>query len=541
MRSTFFCEDRSAVNEAAWVGSGAARSIFALLTLLGSALVASDAWALRWTGRYDAHQVPQNASYPTWTRMGGGAQSVNASILTLQTTSASEYYYRYWGASSTNPGETLEARVKLESGGYAVLQMADGKYSLQVQIYPGYIVLNPGGTYYLDTRRFRNYHVMLASASGYYQVFVDNAVVGSAYATPSSSNYVLFGQPYGTAKSHWDFVYYTTSGYYRPWDSFQLYHMTDSHVDYAPQPNGYDDHAGTFGAQMDWIRANKLGTKLALIVNGGDAGNTGNALYGYYSVSPYTDLVSKLYRSNWQPDPGRMTADSGGTIPVFFTPGNHDFRTTNSPPQWTTTATQYHNYISRYDDFYYFHGNALIIGLSSGYDTCVNPVDLLSCIENPEGSGLTQGQFDYVKNLLDGLDGVSDGRDSSSFAKIILMHHPIVNLGGTKCDGTAYTGLIRGPDDGSIANRRTQFIQLCDDMKVHVVLTGHVHQGVITDRYGNALSPGLYSGKTLYVQTGSSREGRYRVIELTPNFNFTSSNVRVYGESTFQTHECGQQ
>lgn len=182
-------------------------------------------------------------------------------------------------------------------------------------------------------------------------------------------------------------------------------------------------------------------------------------------------------------------------IPIFFCPGNHDYR---NLAQLTEDLT---NYKLKVHAMTYFHrvvGSYAIFSLNSGCDTLLTwPHDL------PEGSGLfDSGAEPDVTNLvrdLDLLDGVLDGRDASGFKKIVLMHHP-----------------HQYPDaeqqicslNGAFRRYSGRFVDACRGFGVGWALFGHLHpdQSLVYDLGCADWTP----GETKCIVAVSSRTAGYR-------------------------------
>ena len=89
------------------------------------------------------------------------------------------------------------------------------------------------------------------------------------------------------------------------------------------------------------------------------------------------------------------------------------------------------------------------------------------------------------------------------------MHHPAVS-----------TRDELGRMKDTIARNRENFIELCEEYDVELVLTGHTHNSRVYDaeeeRYDDLLPLNCNSYPTLYVQTDDCKEGiHYRNISIT--------------------------
>jgi len=280
-------------------------------------------------------------------------------------------------------------------------------------------------------------------------------------------------------------------------------HISDLHVsDAVSYVNDCDNGAVMFQCYIK--KFTELNPKPAFIVASGDITNLGNCSpYGMYPM-----LTQYLYPGLvLNPGIGDYYIDSARTIPIYFVPGNHDYRTGNIPPLSNATLPYYSKYIAPDTDYVVTTTDAVIIFLRSGYDDNrpiwedTNPL-------NPEGSGLTGAQCNWLRNVLSLY---------SSKRKIIVMHHPPVDVAGTNPDGTPFTSSIQDMADGSILNNRTTFMNICDSNHVDVVLAGHEHQNVVASRSGNVVAEN-WPDSTRYIQTGAAFQGAYRIITVSSSF-----------------------
>ena len=284
---------------------------------------------------------------------------------------------------------------------------------------------------------------------------------------------------------------------------FTFVHISDLHVSWdVSYVNGCDLN-GVMAQCYLKVLAN-LNPKPAFVIATGDISNEGNnSPYGMYptlSQFLYPGLVLN-------PGIGAYFIDSAHTIPIYFTPGNHDYRTTNLPPLSTPDLTFYSEYIAPDTDYAVTTHDAVILFMRSGYDTLLPWLNNLNPL-SPEGSGLSNAQISWIRSELSA---------NSTRRKIIVMHHPPVNAIGTNSDGTPFTGTIQDTADASITRNRTVFLNICDSNHVDVILAGHEHQNVVANRAGNVIDEN-WSGGTRYVQTGAAENGSYRVITVDSSF-----------------------
>jgi 3',5'-cyclic AMP phosphodiesterase CpdA len=291
---------------------------------------------------------------------------------------------------------------------------------------------------------------------------------------------------------------------------FTFVHLSDMHVSSIATSNS-DTNAQYFKCAINEFRS--LHPKPAFMVVTGDISDMGN-------VGPdgmYPVITQHLFPpALTNPGIGAYHIDSAMTIPIYFTPGNHEYWTGISPngtPISNDTLTYYINDITPDTDYVISTNTAVIVVLRSGSDC---PYTIPPDPANIEGTGLTDAQISWLRNML---------ILNSSKRKIIAFHHPGVNAMGTNSDGTPYTGVINDTADNSILNNRTNFLNICDSNHVDVVLNGHEHQNVVANRKGDTISENWPNG-TRYVQTAAAFNRSYRIITVDPAFVTVSRPLR---------------
>ena len=283
---------------------------------------------------------------------------------------------------------------------------------------------------------------------------------------------------------------------------FSFIHITDLHVsDTIFSIDNHDLDGQYFQCYIKEFA--NLTPKIAFVAASGDISNVGNlAKKGMYpTITQYLfppDLTN--------PDNGAYFIDSAQSIPIYFTPGNHDyFKEFKLFPKSEENLNYYAKYLAPDMDYSVATDIAVIVFLQSGSDGSLlndeNPV-------NPEGKGISNEQCAWLRNIL---------RTNISKRKIVIMHHPPVNAVGTSFDGAPYTGSIRDATDGSILHNRTNFLNICDSNKVDIVLCGHIHQNVVANRKGDVVSEN-WSGGTRYIQTAAAINRSFRIITVDSNF-----------------------
>jgi hypothetical protein len=156
-------------------------------------------------------------------------------------------------------------------------------------------------------------------------------------------------------------------------------------------------------------------------------------------------------------------------------------------------------------DYVITTATAVIVMLRSGRDTPYGSPPSAAIVK---GTGISNEQCVWLRTTLAG---------SSGKRKIIIMHHPAVNVAGTNSDGTPFAGIIADPSQNSLLNNRTTFLNICDSNKVDIVLCGHAHQNVVANRKGEVILENR-PDSTRFVQTGGAFNRSYRTITVDPAF-----------------------
>lgn len=312
--------------------------------------------------------------------------------------------------------------------------------------------------------------------------------------------------------------------YNRTIAQFNFVHITDLHVADNYCAGAYDLDGEMFVLLRNEI--NNLSPKPAFVVATGDISHVGaSGTDGMYAA-----ITDHLYPANvLNPGPGDFFMDSLQTIPIYFTPGNHDFRTGNVPPLNDENLTEYLNIICSSSDYFINYQNTIIICMNSGYDD-LRPLWDDTNYMSPEGSGFSDEQCTWLRTVL---------VYYSTHKKIIAMHHPTVNKVGVWCDGTPFSGTILDHEDGSIKYNRTTLLDICDTNNVDIVLAGHAHQNIVVNRFGQTVNEN-WSDSTRFIQTGAALYGCYRIISVdstsvsvSPPISLGTTQIRPYSEEIY--------
>jgi hypothetical protein len=176
-------------------------------------------------------------------------------------------------------------------------------------------------------------------------------------------------------------------------------------------------------------------------------------------------------------------------IPIYFCPGNHDARYQYYPIPPLQSFDSYHNYIGP-DYYHILNKNCAIFSLNSGFDE-INPLNFIGDLGIPEGNGIYNNEMSQLSWDLDWLDNQPSGSDSSDYIKIVTMHHP-------------FQSILPKERDGSFNVNRDYFNTTCQNYKVNITLSGHIHNyASFLNRYGNPWNKG---DGTMFVMTSAIAE-----------------------------------
>lgn len=305
------------------------------------------------------------------------------------------------------------------------------------------------------------------------------------------------------------FVFYFLA-FKNTFSQFNFIHITDLHVGDG-SPEGLIGNCDVNGTKFNCcIRKYKImHPKPEFIIASGDISNVGNLPPdGMYSA-----ITRHIYPQPLKyPQPGEYYIDMAQTIPIYFTPGNHEYYAGIVPPIFLSEPTYYEEHISPDRDYVLYIGNAVILMVRAGYNLPfwegVNPF-------TAKANGLTDEQCQWMRYQLSA---------AGNKRKIIVMHQPVQESSGIHLADSASNPL---PDDnGSFENNRTTFRNICDSFHVDVVLFGHTHDNVVLNRRGYIVDEN-WRGGVRYVQTASELDGSYRVITVRNDFITVGNPARV--------------
>jgi len=262
-------------------------------------------------------------------------------------------------------------------------------------------------------------------------------------------------------------------------NDFYFVHITDTHV----MNKIFDSHEASkkrIRSVLDRVCSFKK--KPAFIVITGDLTEWGGSrISGALNCRAF---ASCFYKKNDQ-----FYADVDYSIPVYTTPGNHDY-------SYNRDLMNYHQFIETNDRYIVNYSDVSLFFMNSGPNYFG---EVYNWVDNIDGVGLYDCDLNWLENALD---------NCSSSIKIVLMHHPAVNVRDSN-----------GMMWGVIAHNREAFVTLCERYGVEVVLAGHTHEERIFD--GNetfysantSLNCSLYPA--LFVQTDDCKQDvHYRNVSI---------------------------
>jgi len=282
---------------------------------------------------------------------------------------------------------------------------------------------------------------------------------------------------------------------HRTIDDFYFVHITDTHIMHKL----YDPEEVTttiFKTVRETITS--FQEKPAFIVITGDLVEWGGS--GASGALNYQALVDCLYENNNQ-----FFADEAYTIPVYTTPGNHDYNFNRNLKNYHRLIDSDH--VTDHDRYILTHNEVSLFFMDSGPNYYADPAKWFHIL----GDGLYD---DDIQWLDEGL------QQCSSQQKIVLMHHPAINDRNDQ-----------GEMENVIARNREMFISLCEAYDVEAVLAGHAHHARVFDgdenRY-DTLPLNCSQHPTLFVQTDDCKQGcHYRNISIRGDDVWIEDSVKL--------------
>lgn len=274
-------------------------------------------------------------------------------------------------------------------------------------------------------------------------------------------------------------------------DDYYFVQITDTHVTHKLYDK-YEIYKQNFIRVLKEI--NSFNEKPAFVVLTGDCVEWGGS--DKTGENNYQALVSCLYKKN-----GQLYVDSDFYIPLYSTPGNHDYVPEKS-------LTNYYNCMNSNNKYVREIGPASFFFMDSGSNYYLEPWDWTRVL----GAGLYNADIEWLEEKLEKSEHLP--------LKIILMHHPAVNERDSF--GVMFDVIARNTEE---------FINICDNYDVDLVLAGHTHDSIVYDRNENTYDnyPLLCSEHpTLFVQSDDCKQHvNYRNITVTSDDIIIHDSVRI--------------
>lgn len=278
-------------------------------------------------------------------------------------------------------------------------------------------------------------------------------------------------------------------------DDFYFVHVTDTHIMHKL----FDRHENTkerLTTVIEHVISFEL--KPAFIVVTGDLTEWGGGgITGALNCIAFADC---FYENEDQ-----FYADEGCTIPVYTTPGNHDYCFNRNLKNYQRFIDK--NHVDDKNRYNITHGIVKLLFMDSGPNHYAHPRYWTDIV----GDGLYDGDIEWLERELS---------NCTYEKKIVLMHHPAINK---RRDN--------GDMGGVIFRNREEFIDLCETYNVDLVLAGHTHNSRVLDSDENLyndypINSSQYS--TLYVQSDDCKQGiHYRNISIIGNDIWIEGNEEL--------------
>ena len=250
-------------------------------------------------------------------------------------------------------------------------------------------------------------------------------------------------------------------------DNFYFVQLTDTHV----KNKIFDINESSskrLKTALDTIKS--FENKPAFIVITGDLTEWGAGLTGALNCITFTQCFFE--KDN------QLYADDQYTIPVYTSPGNHDYVLQRNLDNYHKYIDS--NHVESNDRYVVEYGDISLFFMNSGPNYYSN----ISILFQWHGQGLSDEDIEWLENELS---------NSQSKHKIILMHHPAV-----------------GEAQDLFIDNRQEFVNICEANDVEMVLAGHTHRSKIYDFnltvYSNILL-NCSDLPTLYIQSDDCKQG----------------------------------
>ena len=281
-------------------------------------------------------------------------------------------------------------------------------------------------------------------------------------------------------------------------DDFYFVHLTDTHIRHK-----IVDFTESTTTRLKTVldKINSFEKPPAFIVITGD-------LCEWAGSDPIGALNSKAFISCFYEEDDQLYSDSDLTIPVYTTPGNHDYVISRN-------LKNYHKYIDKKhvedeDKYNVTYEDLTLYFMDSGPNYYSDPKIILEF----HGEGLYNDDIEWLDEELS---------NCKTSKKIVLMHHPAV-----------------GEEQDLFIKNRKEFVDICENYQVDVVLAGHTHRDKVYDindrYYKRPLNCSNFT--TLYVQSDDCKGSiHYRNISIIGQDIWIESNTEIKHSSNVNTED----
>lgn len=247
---------------------------------------------------------------------------------------------------------------------------------------------------------------------------------------------------------------------------FKFIQITDPHI---------DDPSAEFGGGLgdSLVEANILSSVIKeinlihpdFVIASGDIGDNPEGI-GQNEVRQYERVKNILLELQ---------------VPVYVLNGNHDYD--SDMDEGSASIKEYKDIINPYLDFSWDFGSYHFVGLDSGENAAYYGLP-----DGMKGKGLTNNQINWLQTDLDAHE--------DSELTFIFMHHTVFDPDG--CPEWPHY-------NSSISQNQKNFLNICKQNGVSMVLTGHTHIDEVWDREGNKQTGNTIGNPVtpLYIQTKS--------------------------------------
>lgn len=288
---------------------------------------------------------------------------------------------------------------------------------------------------------------------------------GEAASIGPSKRLAIFGAPGWSRDGETCGAAYV---YTSPYRAAYFVHLSDAHID--------DTQTDKWDALLTAVL--NMDPQPRFIVCSGDLVPYGAGLFGYLNLNALI-TSSRMRTVGSGADRKHYVVDENDTIPIYFSPGNHDRRFATLSP--TPHSLDNYRALIHEDENYgtIVDSTCALFCLDSGHDR-FDDKKWPWCMKWPEGDGLLMEDLNSLEDFLDGLDQEDNDSDGSDYTKVVFMHHP---------HKAPDRGRMCSHSDGEFIRNNDDFIGICEQYGVDYVLCGHLHKKSVYNLHGNNWSP----------------------------------------------------